>query len=64
MPLIRRTNKGAPLTFAEMDSNLDFLNQVFVQDTAPTGTSGPYIWVQTNYKGVPGKFTVWIGDGT
>lgn len=35
---------------------------IFIQDDAPD-ILGPWMWVQTNYNGVPGAFTIWIDDG-
>jgi len=63
MALTTRTAKGTPLTIAEMDDNLKLLNNLFIQDTAPTPTSTTYMWIQTNVGGVPSDFTIWIEDG-
>lgn len=35
---------------------------LYIQDTQPT-VSGPYQWIQTNYNGIPGNFTIWFNDG-
>lgn len=35
---------------------------LYIQDTPPVGT-GPYQWIQTNYNGMSGNFTIWFNDG-
>jgi hypothetical protein len=33
---------------------------IFIQDAAPPDV-GKYLWIQTNYNGVSGATTIWIG---
>ena len=33
---------------------------IFIQDTAPPDV-GKYLWIQTNYNGVTGATTIWLG---
>jgi hypothetical protein len=36
------------------------IKNVFVQDASPGPLAYPYVWIQTNYGGIPGRITQWV----
>lgn len=50
------------LTWVQVTGSGSSTTSLYVQDSAPSGATPPYIWIQTNYLSA-GNFTVWFNDG-